>query len=75
VSHDAELDIVPEHGTWLHRGDNYVTIALISGESFEGVLSRQWNTNARSFVVHRPRFHGTPPAARVAISSGLSAFS
>ncbi len=38
-------------GTWLHKGNNYVTIALTSGESFDGVLSRQWNSNASSFAV------------------------
>jgi arabinan endo-1,5-alpha-L-arabinosidase len=38
-------------GTWLHKGSNYMTVALVSGERFDGVLSRQWNTNASSFVV------------------------
>jgi arabinan endo-1,5-alpha-L-arabinosidase len=28
-----------------------VTVALASGERFDGVLSRQWNTNAGSFSV------------------------
>lgn len=38
-------------GTWQHLGSNYVTIALSGGESFEGVLSRQWNSSASSFAV------------------------
>ena len=38
-------------GTWLHKGNNLVTVALVSGERFDGVLSRQWNTNSSSFVV------------------------
>jgi arabinan endo-1,5-alpha-L-arabinosidase len=28
-----------------------VTVALTGGESFDGVLSRQWNSNANSFTV------------------------
>lgn len=38
-------------GTWRHKGNNYMTVALISGESFDGALSRQWNANAGRFVV------------------------
>jgi arabinan endo-1,5-alpha-L-arabinosidase len=38
-------------GTWLHKGDNYIALTLASGEVFNGVLSRQWNTNANAFVV------------------------
>jgi len=38
-------------GTWLHKGNNFIAITLSSGELFNGVLSRQWNTNANSFVV------------------------
>jgi arabinan endo-1,5-alpha-L-arabinosidase len=37
-------------GTWLHRGNNLIDIAL-SGVIFNGVLSRQWNANANRFVV------------------------
>ena len=37
-------------GTWLHRGDNLIDIVL-SGTLYNGVLSRQWNTNANNFVV------------------------
>ncbi len=37
-------------GTWLHRGNNLVDLAL-SGVIYNGVLSRQWNTNANKFVV------------------------
>jgi arabinan endo-1,5-alpha-L-arabinosidase len=38
-------------GTWRHKGNNYLTIALTNGGSFDGVLSRQWNSNAGSFSV------------------------
>ena len=38
-------------GTWLHKGDNHIALTLASGEVFNGVLSRQWNTNANAFVV------------------------
>jgi len=37
-------------GTWLHRGNNLVDVVL-SGTIYNGVLSRQWNTNANNFVV------------------------
>ena len=37
-------------GTWIHRGTNLIGIAL-SGVIYNGVLSRQWNTNANRFVV------------------------
>jgi len=37
-------------GNWLHRGNNLIDIAL-SGVIYNGVLSRQWNTNANAFVV------------------------
>ena len=37
-------------GTWLHRGANLVDVTT-SGTLFNGVLSRQWNTNANRFVV------------------------
>jgi len=37
-------------GTWLHRGDNLIDIVL-SGTIYNGVLSRQWNTNANNFVI------------------------
>jgi arabinan endo-1,5-alpha-L-arabinosidase len=38
-------------GTWLHKGNNYVAITLASGVLFNGVLSRQWNSNANAFHV------------------------
>jgi arabinan endo-1,5-alpha-L-arabinosidase len=38
-------------GTWLHKGNNLVTLTLSSGEVFKGVLSRQWSSNANLFVV------------------------
>ena len=38
-------------GTWLHRGNNLIDITLGTGGLFNGVLSRQWNTNANNFVV------------------------
>ncbi len=38
-------------GTWTHRGGNKVQLVLVSGATFTGVLSRQWNANAGSFVV------------------------
>ena len=37
-------------GTWLHRGNNLVDLT-IGGTLYNGVLSRQWNTNANRFVV------------------------
>jgi len=37
-------------GTWLHRGNNLIDVVL-SGTIYNGVLSRQWNTNANNFVV------------------------
>jgi len=37
-------------GTWIHRGNNLIDIAL-SGVIYNGVLSRQWNSNANRFVV------------------------
>jgi arabinan endo-1,5-alpha-L-arabinosidase len=37
-------------GTWIHRGDNLVDVTL-GGVLHNGVLSRQWNTNANRFVV------------------------
>lgn len=38
-------------GSWKHNGSNNITITLDNGGVFSGVLSRQWNTNAGSFVV------------------------
>jgi len=38
-------------GTWSHRGGNRVQIVLGSGGTFNGVLSRQYNANAKRFVV------------------------
>ncbi|HEY5809792.1 MAG TPA: glycoside hydrolase family 43 protein [Povalibacter sp.] len=38
-------------GTWLHKGNNYVAITLSTGEAFNGVLSRQWSSNANAFLV------------------------
>lgn len=38
-------------GSWSHEGSNKISITLNGGASFKGVLSRQWNTNANSFVV------------------------
>jgi arabinan endo-1,5-alpha-L-arabinosidase len=38
-------------GTWTHRGGNKVQIVLGSGGTFNGVLSRQYNGNAKRFVV------------------------
>ena len=37
-------------GTWSHRGGNKVQLVLPSG-TFSGVLSRQFNANAKRFVV------------------------
>lgn len=37
-------------GTWLHRGNNLVDLT-IGGTLYNGVLSRQWNSNANRFVV------------------------
>lgn len=39
------------NGTWRQMGNNYVTMELTGGQSFDGVLSRQWNGNAGSFAV------------------------
>jgi arabinan endo-1,5-alpha-L-arabinosidase len=38
-------------GTWTYQGSNKVSIALSDGTTYNGVLSRQWNTNANAFVV------------------------
>lgn len=38
-------------GTWVHKGNNIVSINLGTAGTFSGVLSRQWNTNASAFVV------------------------
>jgi arabinan endo-1,5-alpha-L-arabinosidase len=38
-------------GTWVHKGANHIGIVLDGGESFNGVLSRQWNPNANAFAV------------------------
>ncbi|MBV6319821.1 glycoside hydrolase family 43 protein [Duganella violaceipulchra] len=38
-------------GTWKHNGANKITITLGATGTFNGVLSRQWNTNASAFVV------------------------
>ena len=38
-------------GTWTFVGGNKVSIALSDGTTYNGVLSRQWNTNANAFVV------------------------
>jgi arabinan endo-1,5-alpha-L-arabinosidase len=38
-------------GTWQNMGGNNVNITLTTGGSFNGVLSRQWNSNANAFVV------------------------
>ena len=38
-------------GTWKFNGANKVTISLGTAGDFNGVLSRQWNTNAGAFVV------------------------
>ena len=38
-------------GTWSHRGGNKVQLVLASGGTFNGVLSRQFNANAKRFVV------------------------
>jgi arabinan endo-1,5-alpha-L-arabinosidase len=37
-------------GTWIHRGNNLVDVT-VGGTLYNGVLSRQWNTNANRFVV------------------------
>ena len=37
-------------GTWIHRGNNLIDLT-IGGTLYNGVLSRQWNTNANAFVV------------------------
>ncbi|MFZ6817931.1 glycoside hydrolase family 43 protein [Undibacterium sp. Ji22W] len=38
-------------GSWLHQGNNQMSITLGSNGTFKGVLSRQWNTNANAFVI------------------------
>ncbi|MEJ7805243.1 MAG: glycoside hydrolase family 43 protein [Telluria sp.] len=38
-------------GSWTHRGANKVQLVLAGGTVFSGVLSRQFNANARRFVV------------------------
>jgi arabinan endo-1,5-alpha-L-arabinosidase len=38
-------------GTWSHRGANKVQLVLSTGGTFNGVLSRQYNANAKRFVV------------------------
>jgi arabinan endo-1,5-alpha-L-arabinosidase len=38
-------------GTWTHQGGNKVSLALSDGATYNGVLSRQWNSNAGAFVV------------------------
>ena len=38
-------------GTWTHQGGNKVSIVLSDGTTYNGVLSRQWNSNASAFVV------------------------
>lgn len=38
-------------GTWTHRGANKVQIVLAGGVTFNGILSRQFNANAKRFVV------------------------
>ncbi|UUZ51837.1 hypothetical protein LP420_30695 [Massilia sp. B-10] len=38
-------------GSWTHRGGNKVQIVLGTGGTFNGVLSRQYNANAKRFVV------------------------
>ena len=37
-------------GTWSHRGGNKVQLVLAAGGTFNGVLSRQYNANAKRFV-------------------------
>lgn len=37
-------------GTWSHRGANKVQLVL-AGVIYNGVLSRQYNANAKRFVV------------------------
>lgn len=38
-------------GSWTHRGGNKVRIVLPAGGTFNGILSRQYNANAKRFVV------------------------
>jgi arabinan endo-1,5-alpha-L-arabinosidase len=38
-------------GSWTHLGNNRVRLSLGALGDFNGVLSRQWNTNASAFVV------------------------
>jgi len=38
-------------GTWTHLGGNKISVALSDGTTYNGVLSRQWNTNANAFEV------------------------
>jgi arabinan endo-1,5-alpha-L-arabinosidase len=40
-------------GTWVHKGSNNVGVTLTGtgAGAYNGVLSRQWNTNANAFVV------------------------
>jgi arabinan endo-1,5-alpha-L-arabinosidase len=38
-------------GTWTHRGANKVQLVLATGGTFNGLLSRQYNANAKRFVV------------------------
>lgn len=38
-------------GSWIHRGGNKVQLSLGAAGTFNGVLSRQYNANAKRFVV------------------------
>jgi len=39
-------------GKWVHKGDNKVSLVLDgAAAAYNGVLSRQWNTNANAYVV------------------------
>lgn len=38
-------------GTWAHKGSNNITLSLGTTGNFSGVVSRQYNTNAKAFVV------------------------
>jgi arabinan endo-1,5-alpha-L-arabinosidase len=38
-------------GSWTYKGSNGISITLTGSGTFNGVLSRQWNPNANSFVV------------------------
>jgi arabinan endo-1,5-alpha-L-arabinosidase len=38
-------------GQWRHDGNNLMTLTAGDGTVYQGVLSRQWNPNTKTFVV------------------------